>query len=34
MKHHGWVAQEAEHETENLGVGGSNPPLTTIISYY
>ena len=30
-EYHGWVAQLAEHETENLGVGGSIPPLTTII---
>ena len=28
---HAQVAQLVEHRTENAGVGGSNPPLGTII---
>ena len=27
---YGYVAQLVEHETENLGVGGSIPPVSTI----
>lgn len=30
-KRNGRIAQLAEHKTENLGVGGSIPPLTTIM---
>ena len=30
-RHYGFIAQLAEHKTENLGVGGSIPPRTTSI---